>query len=144
MAPEVCGRKGYSWQVDWWSLGVCAYELIIGRRPFDGRSGESLTQAIVKEPIRFPEKAKELCSDAGLSAVRQVRITRSASVTSGLTYFVSPQFIERDKRKRLGCRSDNFDMESVKNHPWFAGIDWKIVDEKKMQAPFVPDVSVTA
>ena len=72
MAPEVCGRKGYSWQVDWWSLGICAYELIMGRRPFEGRSSEALTASIVKDPLRFPEKAKELCSDAGISALKQV------------------------------------------------------------------------
>lgn len=74
MAPEVCGRKGYSWQADWWSLGVCAYELIFGRRPFEGRSGESLTGAILKEPLRFPERAPQVTSEAGINALKQVCI----------------------------------------------------------------------
>ena len=30
-------RRGYSWQVDWWSLGVCAFELLWNKRPFDGK-----------------------------------------------------------------------------------------------------------
>lgn len=72
MAPEVCGRKGYSWQADWWSLGVCAFEMIFGRRPFEGRSGEALTAAIVKEHLRFPERTPKVCSDEGVSALKQV------------------------------------------------------------------------
>jgi serine/threonine protein kinase len=30
-APEVLGRKGYFNAVDWWSLGVVAYELLLGK-----------------------------------------------------------------------------------------------------------------
>lgn len=73
MAPEVCGRKGYSWQADWWSLGVCAYELILGRRPFEGRTSQELTTSILKDPLRYPERAPSLCSQEGYSAIKQVR-----------------------------------------------------------------------
>lgn len=30
MAPEMLARKGYSISVDWWSLGIVAYELLFG------------------------------------------------------------------------------------------------------------------
>lgn len=30
MAPEMLARKGYSTAIDWWSLGVVAYELLFG------------------------------------------------------------------------------------------------------------------
>lgn len=72
MAPQVVGRKGYSWAIDWWSLGITAYELIFHKRPFDGRSAEKMTQAILKEPLRFPEDASTRCSEAGISALKGV------------------------------------------------------------------------
>ena len=55
MAPQVIGKKGYSWQVDWWSLGVTAYELLFHKRPFDGRNAEKMTHSILKDPLTFPE-----------------------------------------------------------------------------------------
>ena len=72
MAPEVCGRKGYSWQVDWWSLGVVAWELLFRRRPFEGRTAREITYAITKETPRMPEKAADMYSDDCLKALRMV------------------------------------------------------------------------
>jgi cGMP-dependent protein kinase len=34
MAPEIIRSKGYSFPVDLWSLGICAYELLCGKVPF--------------------------------------------------------------------------------------------------------------
>ena len=70
MAPQIVGKKGYSWQVDWWSLGVTAYELLFHKRPFDGRNAEKMTQSILKDPLTFPEGAAH--SSAALSALRGV------------------------------------------------------------------------
>lgn len=45
MAPEVVDRtdEGYDETVDWWSLGVIAFELLTGCSPFtvDGHSNNS-------------------------------------------------------------------------------------------------------
>ncbi len=62
MAPEVVGRKGYTWCVDWWSLGVVAWELLFHRRPFDGRTSEKMTNSIMKDPIKLPSNVNEICS----------------------------------------------------------------------------------
>jgi serine/threonine kinase 32 len=72
MAPQVVARKGYTWAIDWWSLGVTAYELLFHKRPFDGRSSEKMTQAILKDPLKFPDDASTKCSEAGISALRSV------------------------------------------------------------------------
>lgn len=65
-APEVLTKKGYTYTIDWWSLGVCAYELIFGRRPFRGKTNSDLTHAITRETLKFPEDASTKCSREGM------------------------------------------------------------------------------
>ena len=72
MAPEILHKRGYTYPIDWWSLGVCAYELIFGRRPFRGRTNTALTHSISKDALRFPENADEKCSKAGLHFIKAV------------------------------------------------------------------------
>lgn len=72
MAPQVVSRKGYSWQIDWWSLGITAYELLFRNRPFDGRTAEKMTQAILKDPLKFPDNASERVSDEGIAVLKGV------------------------------------------------------------------------
>lgn len=121
MAPQVVGRKGYSWQIDWWSLGVTIYELLFHKRPFDGRNTERMTQSILKDPLRIPENASSNCSDAGLHAIRG--------------------FLDRDPTTRLGCRSNGQGIVDIHQHPWFSSIDWDSLQAKESQPPFVPDMN---
>ena len=72
MAPEILAKKGYSWPTDWWSLGVCAYELVFGRRPFRGKTNSDLTHAISRDVLRFPDDVEEKCSKEGRLALREV------------------------------------------------------------------------
>jgi serine/threonine kinase 32 len=71
-APEVLNKKGYSYTIDWWSLGVCAYELIFGKRPFRGKTNSDLTHSITRESLRFPDNAEEKCSRDGVYAIASV------------------------------------------------------------------------
>ncbi|OCH84727.1 kinase-like protein [Obba rivulosa] len=118
MAPEVVGRKGYSWWVDWWSLGVVVYELLFHRRPFDGRTSDKMTQAILKDPIKIP--SSKGVSPEGQDALRG--------------------FLDRHYKTRLGCRDKELGIDDVRTHPWFASIDWDAMENKDMQPPFVPDM----
>ena len=72
MAPQIVGKKGYSWQVDWWSLGITVYELLFHKRPFDGRSAEKMTRCILNDPLTFPEDAPSRCSESAITALRGV------------------------------------------------------------------------
>jgi serine/threonine kinase 32 len=119
MAPEVIGRKGYTWYCDFWSLGVTAYELLFHKRPFEGRTAEKMTHSILKDPIRFPNDPK-LCSPAGIQLLQS--------------------FLERSPTKRLGCRPNNQGFQDIQQHPWFSSIAWESLEAKESQPPFVPDI----
>jgi len=72
MAPEILAKRGYTYTIDWWSLGVCAYELLFGRRPFRGKTNSDLTFSISKDSLKFPEDAEQKCSRPGLHALKGV------------------------------------------------------------------------
>ncbi|XP_076980556.1 serine/threonine-protein kinase 32C [Tamandua tetradactyla] len=68
MAPEIFhsfvhGGAGYSFEVDWWSVGVMAYELLRGWRPYDIHSSnavESLVQLFSTVSVQYaPTWSKE-------------------------------------------------------------------------------------
>jgi serine/threonine kinase 32 len=119
MAPEILHKRGYTYPIDWWSLGVCAYELIFGRRPFRGKTNSNLTYSISKDPLKFPEDAESKCSRHGLQALK------------GL--------LDRDPPKRLGCKPHGEGIQEVREHPWFQPINWDTLQSKEQTPPFVPD-----
>jgi serine/threonine protein kinase len=48
------------------------------------------------------------------------------------------KLLERDPKKRLG--SGPTEAEEIKAHPFFAGVNWDDVYNKRIPPPFVPDV----
>ncbi|KAJ7449517.1 kinase-like domain-containing protein [Mycena latifolia] len=119
MAPEILTKRGYSYNIDWWSLGVCAYELIFGRRPFRGRTNSDLTYSITKDPLKWPEDAEKKCSRAGMQVLK------------GL--------LDRDPSRRFGCKPNGEGYQELRRHPWFKTIDWDTLESKEQTPPFVPD-----
>jgi serine/threonine protein kinase len=77
MAPEVlvCPLKrlptdykdrkdlAYSVKVDSWSIGVLAFELIVGRTPFRHRDEEDMLKTIKTNAIKFPSNMSSLACD---------------------------------------------------------------------------------
>lgn len=95
MAPQVVNKKGYSWHIDWWSLGVTAFELIFHKRPFDGRNSEKMTQSIIKDPLRFPDDANQRCSEEGIMALKGVSFHRKVETVLLTSYLSSLTVIPR-------------------------------------------------
>ena len=60
MAPEMLTRKGYSKQVDYWSLGCLVHEMITGRPPFTvkrGEGGKELNKKVRNRGLRRRSRA---------------------------------------------------------------------------------------
>ncbi|EEB09032.1 AGC/AKT protein kinase Gad8 [Schizosaccharomyces japonicus yFS275] len=114
LAPELLeGDGSYTKVVDWWTLGVLLYEMIVGLPPFFDDNVNQMYKNIREAPLVFPdflkdEKAKDLLR----------------------------RLLERSPEKRLGSGG----AAEIKNHPFFADIDWKKLVAKKLQPPFKPHV----
>ncbi|KAJ2740386.1 hypothetical protein GGI20_005837 [Coemansia sp. BCRC 34301] len=118
MAPEVVSGSGYTFSIDWWSLGVVMYECVYGRRPFrNKKSSDDLRRALLYEEIQFPIIADVQVSYDCISAMRG--------------------FLHKDPAQRLGCGANGLD--SVKAHPFFSAINWDALEHKQADPPFVPN-----
>ncbi|EPY49778.1 AGC/AKT protein kinase Gad8 [Schizosaccharomyces cryophilus OY26] len=112
LAPELLLGHGYTKVVDWWTLGVLLYEMITGLPPFYDENLNEMYRKILQDTLRFPDNIDK----------------DGRNLLCGL--------LTRSPEKRLGSRG----AQEIKNHPFFADIDWKKLCAKKIQPPFKPSV----
>ena len=123
MAPEVLFNKDHNFSVDYFSLGVILYELLMGRRPYHGHSKKELRKDVVSRQA----KIKEDNIPDGL--IKSNKFSLCADFINKL--------LERKKEKRLGYMN----FKEIKDHPWLIDFNWDELITKKMQPYFVPPVS---
>ena len=123
MAPEVLFNKDHNFSVDYFSLGVILYELLMGRRPYHGHSKKELRKDVVSRQA----KIKEDNIPDGLIKSNKFSLC---------TDFIN-KLLERKKEKRLGYMN----FKEIKDHPWLIDFNWDELITKKMQPYFVPPVS---
>jgi polo-like kinase 1 len=71
IAPEVLeGKAGHSYEVDYWSLGVIIYTLIIGKPPFETSDVKATYKRIRMNAYSFPEHIP--ISDAARDLISKV------------------------------------------------------------------------
>lgn len=54
LAPEMLAKQGYGKPVDWWGLGVLAYEFVVGATPFVHSSTPIMFERIQNNDVTFP------------------------------------------------------------------------------------------
>lgn len=123
-------RKGYTNAVDWWSLGVTAYKLLTGVRPFAD-----------KQMYAFVDVASTLHAAVGENS----HFKEYAMLFQKLTFptYVSPpardfitSLLDVDDTTRLGSSKDG--AKEVKRHPFFQGLDWDLLEQKQIEPPYKP------
>ena len=113
VAPEVVEKKYYGEEVDWWSVGIIFYEMLVGFTPFFDGSQEEIIEKIknFKKYLEIPKEVKEKISEEAQKLIFD--------------------FLE-DKEKRLGIGG----IDEVKKHPFFKDFDWDNI--RNLKPPFVP------
>ncbi|KAK4272044.1 hypothetical protein QN277_020647 [Acacia crassicarpa] len=112
LAPEIMRGDGHGSAVDWWTFGIFLYELLHGKTPFKGSTGNRETLFnIVGQPLRFPEGSN--ISFAAKDLIRGLLV--------------------KDPKKRLGFQRG---ASEIKQHAFFQSVNWALVRSK--QPPLIP------
>ncbi|XP_067830968.1 myotonin-protein kinase-like [Heptranchias perlo] len=120
ISPEILQAVGdtsatYGPECDWWSFGICCYEMLFGQTPFYADSLAETYRKIInhREHLRFPDSVSDVTGEA-----------------RGLI-----QDLVCSREERLGQNG----VEDLKKHAFFAGIEWDVI--ARCEPPFLPEVA---
>ena len=114
LAPEIILNKGHGKPVDWWTMGILLYEMLVGIDPFSDDDPMKTYQKIIKGKINFPK-------DFDKNAKSLIKHLLTADTT-----------------KRYGCLKNG--VKDILNHRLFIGYDWKNFVFLKMEPPYIPPI----
>ena len=113
VAPEVLNKNGYGKDIDWWSVGVIFFEMLVGYAPFCSEETKEVCYKVInwKNYLIIPDD--KIVSEEAEDLIKKM---------------------VNDSDERLGKNG----IEEIKNHPFFKGVDWDNIRNTK--APFIPDI----
>jgi serine/threonine protein kinase len=111
IAPEVITDFHGGFPSDWWSLGMCLYEMYHGVNPFRSKTVAESYEKMKTIPLQFSE-------------------LMSAEFKNLLE-----QLLNADPNTRLGLNG----LDDFVNHPFFTDSPWQQIMRRNLSPPFIPD-----
>ena len=112
IAPEILQGKGYSLSCDFWSLGICMFEIFYGIYPFGNNANEviDIYKDVLKKSLVFPSENNKV-----------------AAVNS---------FIKELLAKKVNERLCN--VSKLKQKSFFEGFEFNKLNDFQLEPPFKP------
>ena len=112
IAPEILQGRGYSLSCDFWSIGICMYEIFYGKYPFGNYANEviEIYKEVLKKDFSFPSEHP-----------------RYANVNL---------FIRSLLNKKVNERICN--VSKLKKKPFFEGFEFDKLNDFKLKPPHKP------
>ncbi len=117
IAPEsIMNKYKFSNTADFFSLGIILYEIIMNKRPFSGNDISSLIDEFNCKTIHLSSK------------------DFNGKYSEKLIDFIN-KILVIDPKERIGYNN----IDEIKNHKFFEGVDWKHLYHKTTRSPFIED-----
>jgi len=113
IAPEILQGKGYSLSCDFWSLGICMYEIFYGFYPFGNSANDviDIYKEILKKSLSFPKDSNK--------------------------YGKVNDFINQLLAKKVNERVCN--VSKLMLNPFFEKFEFNKLNDFQLEPPFKPD-----
>ena len=122
MAPEIIKSGGsHGTPSEWFSLGVCSHEFLLGLRPFDAKK-----LALCRNGV-----------DADLQNEMQLKEVNNSTLTAEAQDFIKG-LLQLEIAPRLGTVGGS---KTIRDHDYFKGFDWEAIKNQSQTAAFIPDVT---
>ena len=115
MAPEVMRGLNHTGSVDYFAVGVIAYELMLGKRPYYGKNRKEIKEQMMIKQVFLDED----------------------NIPLGWSQYAA-DFINRLLLRKDVNRLGYFNDLEVKRHPWLSDINFEDLVNYKIDAPFIP------
>lgn len=104
LSPEMLSGEGHDYTVDWWTLGILTYEILVGIPPFFDKNKHAMYKSIKSSNVMYPdaERHKIYVSPNAQDLINKLLI--------------------KNKKNRLGVVNG---VQDILKHPFFASLDIK-------------------
>ncbi|XP_074010140.1 cGMP-dependent protein kinase 1-like [Numenius arquata] len=109
LAPEMLRQEGHDFAVDFWMLGILAFELLVGRPPFHSADPQQIYSRILDGVFSFPA----FLGEAACSLISKL--------------------CRRRPGQRLGNTASG--IRGIKKHRWFGALKWRKLSLRQLEAP---------
>ena len=109
ISPEMIRGEPQNFVSDFFAMGIVAYELIFGKRPFEGNNKDEIAENILNKNINLNED----------------NMRKNFSIDAA--DFVN-RLLKKKNKQRLGSRG----IDEIKSHKWLEDVDWTSVEYKNI------------